>query len=65
MTYHEAREILPGDLIRFVTKDGEREARVTGPIHDFPLERGLVVYVPIEGGTIVNGQILSAERTDG
>jgi hypothetical protein len=62
LTYQEARSIEPGDVIRYVTKDGEREARVTGPIHDFPLERGLVVYVPIEGGTIVHGQILSAER---
>ena len=62
MTYQEAREILPGDLIRYTSKDGVREARVTGPIHDFPIERGLVVYVPIEGGTIVHGQILSTER---
>jgi hypothetical protein len=62
VTYQEARTIEPGDTIRFVGPDGEREARVIGPIHDFPLERGLVVYVPITGGTVVHAAILDVTR---
>jgi hypothetical protein len=58
VTYQEARGIKAGDVIRYTTKDGVREDRVTGPIHDFPLERGLVVYVPVEGGTVVHAAIL-------
>jgi hypothetical protein len=58
VTYQEAKGIKAGDVIRFTSKDGVREARVTGPVHNFPLERGLVVYVPIEGGTVVHAAIL-------
>lgn len=61
MHYSEAAKIAPGDSITYQDGDALLQAVVTGPVHTF-IERGMVVYAPIEGGYVVNTRIVSVER---
>lgn len=61
MHYSEAAKIAPGDRITYTDGNEELQAVVTGPVHTF-IERGMVVYAPIQGGYVVNTRIVSVER---
>lgn len=62
MTYGDARTIEPGDTIRYMAGAGMREQTVTGPIHVFKRDRGMVVFVPVRGELVVHTRIVGVAR---
>lgn len=62
MTYEQARTIEPGDTIRYTAGAEMREQTVTGPIHVFKRDRGMVVFVPVRGELVVHTRIVGVAR---
>jgi hypothetical protein len=64
VTYEQAAELVPGDVIEYRELGELAEGVVEDPPHAFPFKRGLVVYVRVQGRFVAHPNIVR-KVTDG